>query len=405
MANTIKINDLILKESAVAFENGSTLLAGSTKNYDSSYAMNGAKSGTDIRFKVPQRFEVTSGKTANIQNYEEQEVTLQRSTRQHVAFSLDTEELSVDKDGTLMGMGVEDIRAAGYALASKCERDGHSELAKNAFLFGGTAGSNANTWLTYGTAQAKLVKYGAIRDNNGEVILTPDSSAAIMAVLNAYQNPVDETSRQFVFGYIKKVAGFSFSESPDVYRHTNGTAAGTILVKGASQTGSTLIIDGMTSGQTITAGTKGKLSTVKSVNRVSGESTGEAFEFTVTESTTVNVSGEATITISPPITTSGAYKTITASPPNDEPVTFQGAASLEYAQSLCFKRNAVAFGTIDLKVPGINALVESRNVYNNLSMRLIKDYEFVNDDCRYRLDIEYGWKAIVPEFIQVIGQA
>jgi hypothetical protein len=255
---------------------------------------------------------------------------------------------------------------------------------------------------------AKMNLYGVRAMNNGEVILSEDSSSAIAAVLAAYQNPASDTSDIFRNGYIKKVAGYNFSSSPDVYRHTNGTAAGTITVRGASQSGSSLNIQGMTSGQTITKGTKGKLSTVKSVNRVSGNSTGKVFEFTVTADTTVDSSGYATITISPPINTTatgGAYSTITALPPNSEPVTFQGAASLEYAQSLCYLKPAIAFGTIDLKLPGVNADMESRVVYNNVSMRLIKDYEFVNDDCRMRADVEFGWVSVWKEAVQVIGQA
>ena len=98
----------------------------------------------------------------------------------------------------------------------------------------------------------------------------------------------------------------------------------------------------------------------------------------------------------PAITTSGAYQTVSASPANLSAITVKGSANTAYAQNIGFVRDAFGLVTVPLELPqGVD--FAAREMYKNISMRVIRAYDVNNDVFPCRIDILYGTATFYPE--------
>ena len=161
--------------------------------------------------------------------------------------------------------------------------------------------------------------------------------------------------------------------------------------------------DGWTAGSAVLkAGDVFTIAGVYAVNPVPGEgSTGKTVlpylqQFVVQGDVSADGGGAASLTISPPIITSGPYQTVTAAPADNAAITVLGTASTAYPQNLAFHRNAFALVTVPLEMPD-GATFKARESANGLSVRVVKDYDINADEDIIRLDILFGRKAIYPD--------
>jgi hypothetical protein len=83
-------------------------------------------------------------------------------------------------------------------------------------------------------------------------------------------------------------------------------------------------------------------------------------------------------------------------PADNAAVTVLGTASTAYERSIAFHKNAFTFATADLVLPKGTDFA-AREVYDGISLRLIRDYDFVNDQIRTRCDVLYGYKTLRRE--------
>ena len=159
--------------------------------------------------------------------------------------------------------------------------------------------------------------------------------------------------------------------------HTVGGLGGTPLVNGGAQGVTyaavkdtwtqTLITDGWTAAiaNRLNAGDVFTLPNVFSVNNSTKASTGRLQPFTVMAAASSDGAGNATLTISPPIITSGAHQTVTAAPADNAPMTIlSGAAGTSYRQSLLLDPSAFVLVTRPLDIPsgsGLKSHTESGN--------------------------------------------
>ena len=102
------------------------------------------------------------------------------------------------------------------------------------------------------------------------------------------------------------------------------------------------------------------------------------------------------VTISPAIIISGQYQTVSAAPAQNAALTLMGTAGASYPQNLVFHENAFALCMVPMELPE-GAIKKARQSYNGLSIRVICDYDIVNDINMWRLDILYGVKPIYPD--------
>jgi hypothetical protein len=196
-------------------------------------------------------------------------------------------------------------------------------------------------------------------------------------------------------------AGFDWILDQNTRTHQVGPLGGTPLVNGASQTGSSLVTDGWTASAAnrLKKGDVFTIAGVFAVNPVSGDTLSDLQQFVVTADVSSNGSGDATIPFSPPIITTGAYKTVSASPADNAAITVLGSANTLTPQGLAYHRDAFAMAMAPLEMPqGVHMAARSIDKETGMSIRCVGDYDIVNDKFIYRCDILYGWVAARPQF-------
>jgi hypothetical protein len=118
-------------------------------------------------------------------------------------------------------------------------------------------------------------------------------------------------------------------------------------------------------------------------------------QFVVVSNVTANATttSSTTLTISPPIITSGAFQTVSAAALDDATITILGTASTGYAQNMVFHKNAFSLVMVPMVSPP-GAVDVARKSYNGYSVRVIPYYDGTNDVSNWRLDVLYGVKTV-----------
>ena len=77
----------------------------------------------------------------------------------------------------------------------------------------------------------------------------------------------------------------------------------------------------------------------------------QQFVLTANVTTASNASNTTSLTISPPLITTGAYQTVSADVANDTAITYMGTASTGYKQNLLFHKGAFALAVVPMVRP------------------------------------------------------
>jgi hypothetical protein len=78
---------------------------------------------------------------------------------------------------------------------------------------------------------------------------------------------------------------------------------------------------------------------------------------------------------------------------NGAAITKVGGASAVYKPSIAFHKDAFAFATADLVMPG-GVDFAARENFDGLSLRIVRQYDISTDKYPCRIDILYGKKTI-----------
>ena len=84
MANSILTIDMITRKALEILENNLVLTRNVNRQYDDSFAVSGAKIGSTLRIRLPDRALVTDGAALQVQDDNEQFTTLTVSTQKHI---------------------------------------------------------------------------------------------------------------------------------------------------------------------------------------------------------------------------------------------------------------------------------------------------------------------------------
>jgi hypothetical protein len=401
MANTLLNPSLVTYEVARRFSNNLKGVGQFNRQYSDEFAKKGAKVGDTIKIRLAPQFEVSSGEALVEQNLVDRTANLILNRRRHIGMGWSTAEEALDLD---------DLRnrytdRAGDTLASIYDQLALADVYKAVYQAVGTPGSNITAALTYSLARTKLADMaGPLKDV--VALLTPYSQAVIADSVKGYNGPESVVREAWVEGMFAmgQLGIDKWLMDQNVPRFTTGSAAGSPLVNGAGQTGTSLVTDGWTSGQL--AGKKGDIITIGgvfSVNPLSKESTGQLQQFVLTVDIT-DTTGAATLSLSPAIVTTGAYQNVTAAPADNAVITFWSMAAAGTmaatvsAQNLIFHRDAFYSGMADLAKPRGGAeygMVSSKDL--NISIRLVEQYDINDDRNKSRLDFLAGFAAGNPE--------
>ena len=395
MANTLLTIDMITRKALEILENNLVITRNVNRQYDNSYAVEGAKIGTTLRIRLPDRALVTDGAALQVQDDNEQFTTLTVANQKHIGVNFTTAEMTMQLDDFAERV----LKPRISQLAASIDADVANSF-QNIFQSVGTPGTTPSSTAVLLAAQQKLNEAAAVMSPR-YVTVNPAANAALIEGMKGLFNPVSTISAQFKNGMFGEgILGFNeLNMSQSIKQFTTGSrAASSVSVKGtvSTQGASTITLNGVT-GETLKKGDVFTIANVYAVNPQTRESTGSLQQFVVTEDITAAASEYASVKISPAIyTSSHALATVNSFPQNSAAVTFLGGVSTQYPQNLVYHKDAIAFATADLLMPqGVD--MASRQVHNGISMRVVRQYDINNDRMPCRIDVLYGYSVIRPQ--------
>ena len=394
MANTLLTIDMITRKALEILENNLVLTRNVNRQYDDSYAVEGAKIGTTLRIRLPDRALVTDGAALQVQDDNEQFTTLTVASQKHIGVNFTTAEMTMQLDDFAERV----LKPRISQLAASIDADVANSF-NSIYQSVGTPGTTPSTTAVLLAAQQKLNESAAVMSPR-YVTVNPAANASLIEGMKGLFNPVSTISAQFKNGMFGEgILGFEeLNMSQSIKQFTTGTRTGahTVTTTVSAQGTSTIAITG-TGTQTIKKGDVFTINGVFAVNPQTRESTGSLQQFVVTEDVTAVAGAYAAVKISPAIYTSAvALATVSSFPQAGDTITFLGGASTQYPQNLVYHRDAIAFATADLLLPqGVD--MASRQVHNGISMRVVRQYDINNDRMPCRIDVLYGYNVIRPQ--------
>jgi len=395
MSNSILTIDMITRKALEILENNLVLTRNVNRQYDDSFAVEGAKIGSTLRIRLPDRALVTDGAALQVQDDNEQFTTLTVSTQKHIGVNFTSAELTMQLDDFAERV----LKPRISQLASSIDAD----VANSFKAIGNTVGTPGTTpasSLVLLQAQQKLNENAAVM-NPRYATVNPAANAGLVEGLKGLFNPVDTISKQFKNGMMGTgVLGYDeINMSQSIKQFTTGSRSatgGTTSAAVTSEGATTITITGAGNAGTIKVGDVFTIADCYAVNPQTRESTGSLFQFVAAADVTLNGSGAGSITVSPIYSSSNALATVDSLPGNSKAVVFVGTASTQYPQNLVYHKDAIAFCTADLLLPsGVD--MAARAVHNGISLRVIRQYDINNDRLPCRIDVLYGFSTIRPQ--------
>lgn len=395
MPNTLATPTWVLREVGRGYVNSVKFIANVNRKLSDEYVQAGAKVGYTVNYRLPQRWAVTDGQSLQLQAINDQVVPVTLTNQKNVAFGYSTASQTME----IQDVKKRYVDKAADALANAADVLAYNAVYRDVWNSVGTPGTTPSTALTYLTAGVKLDNTASPMEDR-VAILDPLAAATIANATATLFNPSGAISENWRKGMMAAnqlgIDEWYKDQSRSV--HTTGTfTSSTPIVSSANQTGSSVGTSGWASGaSTLNKGDIVTFAGCYGVNPLSYQSTGVLQQFTVT-ATTSDSGGAMTIPISPPIVTSGAYQTVTASPTNNGAVSvWSGTGTYALTattspQSMVFHPDAFAFVTADLArdLGGADVNVV-RSSMAGFSIRMVQQYQIGTDQNPSRLDILIG---------------
>lgn len=387
MANTLITPTALTREALRILHQKANFIGSIDRQYDDRFAKTGAKIGNSLQIREPNQFTVRSGKTLDTQDVTETYQTLNVASQYGVDMNFSTADLTM----TIDDFSKRYIEPAMSRLAAHMENDAMS-MAND--IYQSVWQSAAD--LTYSDVldARVLIQNGLAPTNDRTANLNSSDMAALIKDTKTLFNAQGEISRQYKEGYVGRQAGFDFMENTQWPGHTTANEDGNYVCNTST---------GITSGSAsiaLTAGAnglnKGDVFTIAGVFRVHPESkvaTSDLQQFVVTADYT-----SGSVSVSPTPITSGAKQNVSiVSAGSGKAVVVAGTANTAHRTNLVYQKEAFTFVTADLEMPqGVHFAARER--IDNISMRVVRQYDINNDNIPCRLDVFYGYKTIRPEF-------
>lgn len=403
MSNSLLTPTQVTREALRILHANLNFVGSIDRQYDSQFARSGAKIGSSLKIRKPNAYTVRTGATMNVQDTAEDSATLTLATQRGVDMAFSSVDLTLSLDDFSKRI----LKPAMSVLATNIEADALS-MYKDVAQEISDVGATATTALVMGVKQ-RLTEALAPQSDRC-LLLTPQANNALVSANVALFNPQSDISSQYRSGMI----GNNFYGFETVYEntvlplHTTGTEAGADTganFASISADGATLTVDGTVTG-TFKQGDIITIANVYDVHWETKTARASLKQFTVTADVATSYS---TIPISPALISSGAKQNVNAAPvagaainktESDDATAIAGSA--DYYINLGYHKDAFTFVTADLEMPkGLH--FAAREVFDGISMRVLSDYDIVNDIFATRIDVLYGYLAQRPELACRLG--
>ena len=396
MAQNLLTIDMITLKALEILENNLVITRNVNRQYDSSFAVEGAKIGDTLRIRLPDRALVTDGAALGVQEVNEQYTTLTVASQKHIGVNFTSAEMALSLDDFADRI----LKPRISQLAASIDAD-VANAYKDIYQSVGTPGTTPATSLVLLQGNQKLNEAAALPSPR-YVTVNPAANANLVEGMKGLFNPTSTIARQFKNGMMGEgILGYDeINMSQSIKLHTTGSASrsDTPIVKTTLTNGATkLTLDNVTDAKTLVPGDVFTIAGVFAVNPQTRESTGSLQQFvvqnTVTSASTEFVDVEFLPAVYAP---TQALATVSKLPAANDVVTLLGAAETAYPQNLIYHKDAITFATADLLLPnGVD--MASRKVHNGISMRIVRQYDINNDRMPCRIDVLYGYSVIRPQ--------
>ncbi len=398
MANTLLTIGGITKEAVRLWKNTNAFLDSINRQYDDSYAVNGAKIGDQLRIRLPNDFVGRKGPALALNTVNELQTTLTMGTQAGVDIPFS----SVDRTLSLDNYSERILKPAINVVAGMVA----SDIMSGAFPSNMTSNGGSPVASDFLHAGAILDQFSAPRGGRSAV-LDPVTQARTVGSMTGLFNPTGRISKQFDSGEMMGPAlGIEkWMSDQTVLTNATGTATG-ITVSGAAQTGNVLQLVATGAG-TLVPGDVITIAGVHRVNRITKVAGVELQTFTVTAPATLGASAVG-VSIYPAITPSNAgvavqYQTVDNSPANAAAVTLMATGFAGgYRRNLVMRPEAVTMVCADMYTPTKGVVEAEKAVFDGISLRILTAYDVQTDQTITRLDVLYGYLWVRPEWAVVV---
>lgn len=381
MPNTLLTPDMITREALRVLHQKLTFVGSINRAYDNSFASSGAKIGDTLRIRLPNQYVVRNGATLSAQDVVEQNTTLQVSTQKGVDMAFTSVDLTLDIDDFSKRF----ITPAMAVLSASIEADALN-MVKDVYQVANNIGNDI-TLKNVLTGRKRLNDSLTPEGDRTALLNTNDNVNLVDALKGLFQdsNAIKEQYREGMMG---RTSGFDFYETTHLNTQARGAGTGYLANNATAQVGSSIAVD--TGTGAINAGEVVTFAGVFEVHPETKVSSGRLQQFVVTAA---YAGGAGNVQISPAIVATGARQNVSNGVANDQPMTIVGTANTAYGQSIVYHKDAFTFATADLVLPG-GVDMASRQTYDGISMRMIRQYDINNDAFPVRLDVLYGYKTL-----------
>ena len=402
MANTTLTHKMIARESAAILAEEAQFLMNVNRGRQDEFGanVNGFNKGDYVDIKIPPVGAVFDGAVfaggGAATDSTETSVRLQLDTQKHIGIQFGAKEKLLE----ITDFKERILRPQIRTLSSVIEADLILKASQATPNVVGTVGTIPTTMKTYAQARAKLENYLA-PNSDRTFLITSDANVELVDSSKQLFNASKQIEKNYLTGAMGEAQGGMWYEHQSMSVITNGTASGW-TINGASQTGSSLNIGGLTAAQTIKKGSKFTIANVFAVHPLTGVATTTLQQFTVTaDFTAAGTTG--TISIFPAITPAAPNKTVSASPANGAATTMVGAASAAVRYNMHFQKDAYTVATAPLPVLASCEGYTAR-LPNGISVRVMTFGDGNNDYERTRIAVLYGFAAPRPLHSCLIAQ-
>ena len=362
-----------------------------SREYDDRFARQGAKVGDTLKVRLPNQYAVRTGPALATQDTNETSVELKVQTQKGVDLNF----TSVDLTMSLDDFSDRVLEPAMSVLAASVEADAmtmYQDVA-NQVNSQGAAASFQKVLQGRKLLVDNLAPLGGRTAN-----LNTQDNMDLVDALKGLFNDSDAVAKQYREGYMGRTAGFDFMENTLWPAHLRGGAAGYTT---NTTSASLPVSPNPVTAITVAAGTgslaKGDVFTLAGVMRVHPETkanTGVLQQFVATQA---HAGGAGVVQISPAIITTGPMQTVWVAQSNTAAaVTVAGVANTAHGLSMLYHKSAFAFATADLVMPkGVD--FSARQVFDGISMRIVRQYDINSDRFPCRLDVLYGYRTLRPQ--------
>jgi len=382
---------VISKETLMILENNLVAANRVNRSFENQFV----KIGSSLTIRKPNRYTVRSGAAISVQDIAEPSTSISISNQKGVDFEFTSQDLTL----TVEEFSERYLKPAMSEVANQIDFD----VLQRIFSISNYVGTPTVTPAAFSTSvqlTGRRLDENAAAQQERSLILNP---AAYWAIANGLSPSfVMPTAKEaLVKGYLSTIGNHEVYMDQNIPSNTSGTQHNTsigMVITSATFTGTTTQMYGGTPAESIGIGEVFTVGGVFNVNPKTRQSTGVLKNFTVTATSTPTAS-TWTINFTPAIVTSGAYQNVSAAMGVASTVTWlTGTTATQIAspQNVAIQRDCIGLVMVPLEIPqGVD--FSAREMYKNISARIVRAYDINNDVFPTRVDVLYGTAVYYDE--------